>query len=305
MRHERSCADIQEHLDAFHDGELSVDERIEIQRHLGACVACNECASEIAMLGSELRDLASHIAEHDTTDPTRISAHVLERLRVEEQFSIRAQVADWFSDMHLVWAGLGASVATLICVIGSASVLHATNQERPNSMARTISVLASQGSNDNPIRLNSSISVPRAVTDAIEIPEQDAQYTLAAVVSREGHVQGVEMVDRAAHPGVNVMLNEAYRTRFAPATDRGGDAVAVSLVWLVTNTTVKSPHDPMEALRQALRIHNSPAPIATPSFPAETAEPKPQAAPMVKPAVPEASSSSSSMALAFAAEAGL
>ena len=67
---------------------------------------------------------------------------------------MRAQVVDWFQDMHLVWAGLGASVATLICVVGSASVLHAANQERPNSMARVISVLASPGSNDNPMRLN-------------------------------------------------------------------------------------------------------------------------------------------------------
>ena len=84
--------------------------------------------------------------------------------------------------MHLVWAGLGASVATLICVIGSASVLHAANQERPNSMARVISVLASPGSNDNPLRLNYEMMAPRAVTDAaIEMSEEDAEYALSAV----------------------------------------------------------------------------------------------------------------------------
>lgn len=300
MTHARTCADTQGRLEAFYDGELGLEDRIEIQRHLRDCAACSHCAAEISLLGSDLRELAAHMAAHDTTDPSQISARVIERLRVEEQFSIRAQVADWFSDMHLVWAGLGASVAMLICVIGSASVLHATSQERPNSMARTISVLASQGSNDNPIRLNSSLSVPRAVTDAIEMPEQDAQYTMAAVVSREGHVQGVAMVDQTSRPGVNTMLNEAYRTRFAPATDSGGDAVAVSLVWLVANTTVKSPRDPMEALRQALRLHNSPAPIATPTFPVDM-EPKPQGAPLMKPIVPDASASS----LAYANAGGL
>jgi hypothetical protein len=289
MRHERSCSNIMERLEAFHDGELTIDERIAVQHHLCECQACNQVATEISLLGLGLREIASTIAENDTTDPTRISAHVVEHLRLEEQFSLRAQVADWFSDMHLVWAGLGASVAMLICVVGSASVLHATSQERPNSMARAISELASQGSNHNPIRLNSSMSVPRAVTDAIEMPEQDAQYTLAAVVSREGDVQGVEIVDQAGHPGAYAMLNEAYRTKFAPATDRG-DAVAVSLVWLLANTTVRSPHEPMEALRQALRLRNSPAPIATPTFPPEAVEePKPVAVPMVKPAVPEAS----------------
>ncbi len=101
--------------------------------------------------------------------------------------------------MHLVWAGIGASVATLICVVGSASVLHAANQERPNSMARVISVLASPGSNDNPLRLNYEMMAPRAVTDAaIEMSEEDVEYALSAVVSREGRVQGVEVINQPA-----------------------------------------------------------------------------------------------------------
>ena len=214
----------------------------------------------------------------------------IERLKVEEAFSIRAQVTDWFQDMHLVWAGLGASVATAICVVGSASVLHAANQERPNSMARVISVLASPGSNDNPLRLNYEMMAPRAVTDAaIEMSEEDAEYALSAVVSREGRVQGVEMINQPSdRPGVNAMLNEAYRMKFAPATARG-DAVAVSMVWLVTNTTVKGRHDEnMQALRQALRLRTTPAPIAPLPIPAEAGEPKPQAAPLMKPIVPEA-----------------
>ncbi len=126
---------------------------------------------------------------------------MLERLRVEEQFSMRSQVIDWFQDMHLVWAGLGASVATLICVAGSASVLHAANQERPNSMARVISVLASPGSNDNPLRLNYEMNAPRAVIDAaIEMSDEDVEYALSAVVSREGRVQGVRSDQSAGRP---------------------------------------------------------------------------------------------------------
>jgi hypothetical protein len=91
------------------------------------------------------------------------------------------------------------------------------------------------------------------------------------------------------------MLNEAYRMQFVPAVDRG-DAVAVSMVWLVANTTVKGRHDGnMEALRQALRLKTTPAPIAPLPIPAEAA-PKPEA-PLMKPIVPEA-------AAAFAAAAG-
>jgi hypothetical protein len=301
MMHEHPCVTVVERLEAFHDGELSIDERIAIQNHLGECVSCNLAASEIAAVGSTLRDLAGHIAEHDVTDPSRISSHVLERLRIEESFSIRCQFADWFQDMHLVWAGLGATVATLICVVGSASVLHAANQERPNSMARIISVLASPGSNDNPLRLDYSMLAPRAVSyQAIEMSEEDVEYTLSAVVSREGRVQGVAMINPSSTRGVNAMLNEAYRMQFEPAVDRG-DAVAVSVVWLVTNTTVKGRHDEdMQALRQALRLKTTPAPIAPLPIPAEATQPKPEPAAIVKPGGADAAS-----ALALAAGVGL
>jgi hypothetical protein len=296
MMHEHLCADVRERLEAFHDGELGIDERIAIQNHLGECVACNLAAIELSRIGNTLRDLAGAVAEHQEVAPLRISAHVIERLHVEEQFSIRSQVIEWFSDMHLVWAGLGASLATLICVVGSASVLQAANQERPNSMARVISVLASPGSNDNPIRLNYEMNAPRAVTDAaIEMSEEDVEYALSAVVSREGRVQGVEVINQppSNRPAVNAMLNEAYRMQFAPATDRG-DAVAVSVVWLVTSTTVKGRHDEdMQLLRQALRLRTTPAPIAPLPIPPEaTGEPKPEpAAPAIgKPGAPEAAS---------------
>src|SRR5262245_14538946 len=199
------CVDVRDRLEAFHDGELSIDERIAIQQHLGECGACNGVAGELAELGSTLRDLAAVADEQQPVETLRISTHVIDRLKVEESFSMRAQLTEWFQDMHLVWAGLGASVATAICVIGSATVLHAANQERPNSMARAISVLASPGSNDNPLRLNYEMMAPRAVTDAaIEMSEEDAEYALSAVVSREGRVQGVEMINQPAdRPGVN------------------------------------------------------------------------------------------------------
>ena len=285
------CGDMRGQLEAFHDGELTIDERIAIQLHLTECASCSAVAGELESLGSTLRSLA--VAVEGDTEEGRIAAHVIERLRVEESFSLRAQLVDWFQDMHLVWAGIGASVATLICVVGSASVLHAANQEHPNSMARAISVLASPGSNDNPLRLNYEMMAPRAVTDAaIEMSEEDVEYALSAVVSREGRVQGVEVINQPIdhRPGVNAMLNEAYRVQFAPAQARG-DAVAVSMVWLVANTTVKGRHDgDMQALRQALRLKTTPEPIAPLPIPAEAASPKPQAAPLMKPIVPEAAS---------------
>jgi hypothetical protein len=75
--------------------------------------------------------------------------------------------------------------------------------------------------------------------------------------------------------------------RFAPALERG-DAVAVSMVWLVASTTVKGrPDTDMEALRGILRARTAPQPIGPLPVPAEATEPKPAPAPLVKPVVPE------------------
>ncbi len=290
MMHERPCADVREHLEAFYDGELPLEQCVAIQNHLGECVTCSLAAEDLQRMGATIREFAARIADRTSDEPMRMTARVIERLRIEEQFSFRAQVMTLFQDMHLVWAGLGATMATMICVIGSASVLHAANQQQPGSFANVISILANPGSNENPMRLNYEMMAPRAVTAPIDVPEEEAEYAFAAVVSREGRVQGVEVLNQSRPPGrsVNALLHEAYRMQFSPALARG-DAVAVRVVWLVTNTTVKGRSgDDIEALRKALRARTTPQPIGPLPVPADV-EPKPApAAPLVKPTLPEA-----------------
>jgi hypothetical protein len=289
MMHEHPCAEVRERLEACYDGELTIDERIAIQNHLGECVACSLAAEELNALGASLREFAAQTAERIAGEPLRISAHVTERLGVEEQFSLKSQVVGLFQDMHLVWAGLGASMATLICIIGSASVLHAAHQQRPDSLASVISILANPGSNRNPMRLNYDMMAPSAVSASpLEMAEEDVQYALAAVVSREGRVQGVQMINpsRTRDAAVNAMLHEVYRIQFAPAQARG-DAVAVSMVWLVANTTVKGRHDGNpDVVRGRLRAQTTPVPIGPLAVPVEAAEPKPDAASLMKPETP-------------------
>lgn len=298
MMHQHSCAHVLEYLEAYHDGELTIDEQIAIQNHLGECVACSLTAEELHVVSFSLRERAQELEEPLLDEPLRISARVIERLRIEEQFSVRSQVISLFQDMHLVWAGLGATVATIICVIGSASVLHAANQQHPNSMANVISILANPGSNENPMRLNYEMLAPSVVMESpITTSEEDVEYTLSAVVSKEGRVQGVEVIPSATRRGGavnNAMLNDAYRTQFAPAQARGGDAVAVSMVWLVASTTVKGRVDEnMEALRHVLRSRTAPQPIGPLPVPVDVA-PKSEATPL-KPAGSESAS------MAFAA----
>lgn len=300
MMHEHPCADVREHLEAFYDGELTIDQRVAIQNHLSDCVACSLAAEELTAVGASIREFAARIATRTSDEPMRMTARVIERLGVEEQFSVKSQVVALFQDMHLVWAGLGATVATMICVIGSASVLHAANQQQPGSIASVISILANPGSNENPMRLNYDMMAPQVVAATpLETSGEDGEYALSAVVSREGRVQGIAVINQphTMNASVNAMLHDAYKVQFAPAKTRG-DAVAVSMVWLVANTTVKGRFDDMEALRNALRAQTTPQPIGPLPVPAEEAKPQPAQGPLVKPTTPD------TMAAALAAVGG-
>lgn len=290
MMHVKPCAEVQEQLEAYYDGELTVDEQVAIQVHLGECVACTLVAGEMTDLTGALRESAAR--QQLPVEALGISANVLERLKVEEQFSFGAQVKSLFQDMHLVWAGLGATVATLICVIGSASVLHAASQERPESLAALISVLANPGSNRNPVALDNEMMMPRLADSPMSGHDvQDAAFALAAVVTREGRIQNLEVLAaeyattiKAKPEVVLAMLNDAARARFEPAQARVpvcrfdsqdcGTPVAVNVVWLVTTTTVKGNSDADVILVRQPWVAAAPLePAPQPQQPDEDAQP--------------------------------
>ena len=101
MMHEYSCTDVRDRLEAFHDGELAITERIALQSHLGDCGACSCASTELASIGATLRDLASQVAEDEPVERLRISAHVLE------------QFIDWLEGG--VFLGTGASIVLASC----------------------------------------------------------------------------------------------------------------------------------------------------------------------------------------------
>ncbi len=147
---------------------------------------------------------------------------MLERIRVEQQLSLTTRVRGLFEDMHLVWAGLGASVAMLFCVFASAGVLQAASQERPDSLAGIISTIVAADTND-PMRLAPTVTENRALLDTTEAMQStggDAELMLSALVTREGRIQNLEVLEeqaRALHVKPEVMLamvEAASRARF-------------------------------------------------------------------------------------------
>ena len=281
MMHVLPCHRVREDLEAFVDGELSIDQQVSIQNHLQVCVTCRLTASELVEIGHALR-ATPHVTTSFPLETGRLTSAVLERVRLEQQLSFGVQLRDLFDDMHFVWAGLGATAAMLICIFASAGVLQAASRERPDSLAGLIDYLANPGSNANPVRLDGYMSAPRASFDAaLSMPTEDAELAVAAVVTREGRVQNLEVVAERARAlrvkpeVVLAMLDAAARARFEPAM-AGGAPVAVSMVWLLSTTTVKGhPNYDLYRLRPPV------TPI-TATGPAAPAKPRP-AAP-VKPA---------------------
>jgi Putative zinc-finger len=265
MMHAMRCESVQDRLEEFHDDELSIEERVGIQSHLRDCVTCSLVAAEFDELRHSLREAAWQLPDRDAPEAERLPRRVMERLRVEEQFSMRAELRSLFQDMHLVWAALGATAAMLFCLVGSISVLHAASQERPDSLAGLITFLANPGSNENPVRLDARMLAPRSRADEGHVPlppmpTDDAVFALSAVVTREGRVQNLELLQgdrpldhKKVRPDVLLaMLQAASRVEFEPAKSTPtGNPVAVSMVWLLANTTVKgSPTDDVILVRR-------------------------------------------------------
>ncbi|HEX6047659.1 MAG TPA: zf-HC2 domain-containing protein [Gemmatimonadaceae bacterium] len=247
MMHVLPCDRVREHLEAFIDDELTLDEQVRIETHLQECVACRLEASELAEIGSALRSRSASVAAVPP-EPERLTSMVLERVRLEQQFSFGGRLRDLFDDMHFVWAGLGATLAVILCVYASAGVLHAASNERPGSLAELIDYLANPGSNDNPVRVDRYMSLPRAYEPMVLTTDDDVEFAVAAVVTREGRVQNLELVAeqmrslKVKPEVVLAMLDAAAQARFEPARS-GGAPVAVSMVWLLSSTIVKGLPD--------------------------------------------------------------
>jgi hypothetical protein len=242
--HVLPCDRVRDDLPAYHDDELPMEERVLIQGHLAECVACRLEAAALADLGSALRTMAVSVPGRASMNG-QIATAVLERVRVERQFSLRARIGGLFEDMHLVWAGLGASLATLFCVFASAGVLQAASQERPDSLAGIISTIVSADAHQ-PMRLAPTIIENRALLDTTETMQStdgDSALMLSALITREGRIQNLEVLEEQARvlrvkpEIVLAMVEAASRVRF----DRGHNMQApMNVVWLVTSTTVKA-----------------------------------------------------------------
>lgn len=256
-----SCSSARRRLHPFHDSELPVTDQIAVGAHLEWCSECATEYAELRFVRAALRASAPGRETLSRDDEPGFSAAIVNRLTAENDQSLAVRVREMFDDMHLVYAGVGAAVATTICVVIMLGMMRFATIERPDSLAAIVNLLAAPGSEAYPVSVDARTSMPRALDAAISAgatSDQDAVFALAAVVTREGRIENLEMLD--AHdsglPDIDearVVENIMYaisRTRFEPA-QREGLPVAVNMVWLVAHTTVRAPETPVRVPRRS------------------------------------------------------
>lgn len=239
-----TCAAVRRRLQAFYDRELAVAELISIEGHLSDCPPCARDLRELRDVGEALR-LAAARAPSD--DWTGLRSSVISRMRAEAHESWTARTARAFDDLHLVWIGLASTVATIVCAGTVLSMLHFASPERQDSLAAVIAVMAApSGSDLNPARLDGRIRVPSVPENGIvyatlesSAMEGDLVLPLSAIVTREGRVSGLELLNKGQDlRKITDFVDALSRGRLEPA-QFGGSPVAVNLVWLVAHTTVR------------------------------------------------------------------
>ena len=271
-----TCAAARRRLHAFHDGELPISEQIAVAAHLDLCRACAESLADFRVVGDALRAASTRHVTLSRDEASSFCAGVVNRVKAEDESSMIARVRGMFDDMHLVYAGLGAVAAGLACVIIMLGTLRSITNERPDSLAAMVAFLATPGSSANAAAVDaaSHARFRERLSGANETAEEDAVFTLAAVLTREGRIAKLEHLrtsgrtsarDASSDPSINDaklvegLLDVLSRARFEPA-QADGTPTAANMVWLITRTTVRASQSSQGSATGDLQL---PAPPAT------------------------------------------
>jgi hypothetical protein len=242
-----ACRSVRARLSAYVDGELPSRQHHAVRQHLAGCAACAAEVKALAQVGAVLRD-----GFGDVTWPCPeidvMRASVVARFAAERNQWLRTRLKVAFEDMHLVWAGLSATAAVCICAVSLVALWYFSPPERDDSIAGLIAAMANPGSDRNPVSVHPRLQLPRVSPDAqltellANSDEEDLVLAVAAVVTQQGRVLDPSVVawnrgDRASE--VARLMRSLQEAQLHPATDAGGAPVAVNLVWVFSQTTVR------------------------------------------------------------------
>jgi hypothetical protein len=293
------CNYAQERLEGLLDDELSVDEQVLVESHVRWCRTCAARIEDFQLIRTSIRVGPPNLSQVAHVEPalSAVYSRVLMRVRAEHDQAFRVRVRELFTDMRLLWPAIGATMAVFVCLSVAIGVLKSTSIERPESLATRLEAM-NPGSEANPLRPDNNarvdryfdkfvdsdraggISIPRVMDDGASVAgirDQEAMFTMAMVVSREGRITNAELlnserggakVERDVHANdVEAVLDAVRQSRFAPAQTPIGRAVAVNMVWLIVVTTVQQTPAPQAGPETPVVARTRRLPQADPAVP--------------------------------------
>jgi hypothetical protein len=248
------CRKIRRRLSAFHDGELPVGEQIAVQAHVRECPACAAEMRALDELGSCLR-AGALATEFQPEELEGLPSAVISRIKAEDDESISGRTGRLFEDLHLVWAALGATGATVACV----AVIY---------LISWFAILPPAGYNKNPAVPNAAMNLPSASlntsfpSEAL-LDEGGLVLLLDTVVTSDGRIARLDLIQpdglvkgptKEEQEAVLALLDVLAKTRFQPARYAGSPVpVAVNMVWLYASLTVKGKMPELQLEKRPLR----------------------------------------------------
>jgi anti-sigma factor RsiW len=245
------CSSVVDLLEPLHDGELAIDEQVRVENHLAVCAACHSTARELREVREMMTAALARAPRNEAQlarDLETMSQSVVSRVRSEREASWPVQFARAFEDLHFVYAGLGAMSATLSCVVAIAGLLYFAPAQRDDSLSGLLAAMAAPGSNRNPLSLDERMELPRLDDDHVAmlegLPEALAPhptaFAVAGVLTQEGVVAQASFLPANEDDEIERrrVMRAVSATRFRPA-QRHGAPVAVNLIWLFEQTTVR------------------------------------------------------------------
>lgn len=249
-----SCARLRDRLHAFLDRELAPADHAGVLAHLDACASCAAALDDYRGLGGALRAAMDSraVSASAAVELEALTSRVVTLTAAEARQSLRARLTDAFADMRFVFAGAGSFAATFLCAAGLAVILQASSVWNSESLASQMERMAApRGSITNPFSVDprllrptvqeGSLVMPAILVDDVPYPVPDEEYAFSGVLTSEGRVAGIEMLQSGAVIDERAMelLRSIHDSRFQPARLKDGRAVAVSFVWLHSDVTIK------------------------------------------------------------------
>lgn len=249
-----SCADVCRELSAYHDDELSIGERIAIADHLENCPSCAVEADDLMTMREVLQ--ASQRTERVAWGPlvAGLQSDVLSRLAAEELVSLATWTRELLEDRRRVLAITASALAgCLLVVFGLCGFLRLGTVEHPGSLRALLEheekVWAARA--EVPVmlpRVNPETMMPVAVVCQGE--GDDSLSAFSALVTSDGELTRLEFLgEESATPATNRasrkqlesdLMAAAATARFQPARQAAGEPIALNVVWIVANRTVRA-----------------------------------------------------------------